>query len=63
MTYDLPLRRGPVIDQGLDGRFDVAVADGRIAAVAPNIPAPAERHAINVTMDSSLARHARLATR
>ena len=38
--YDLLLRGGRVIDpaQGLDGLFDVAVRDGRIAAVAKNLP-------------------------
>ena len=35
--YDLLLRGGRVIDpaQGLDGILDVAVSDGRIAAVRP----------------------------
>lgn len=40
MTYDLVIHGGHLIDPatGLDGSFDVAIADGRIAAVAPSIP-------------------------
>jgi len=40
-TYDLVIAGGHVIDpaNGLSGRFDVAVKDGRIAAVEPSIPA------------------------
>ncbi|MFO1082116.1 MAG: amidohydrolase/deacetylase family metallohydrolase [Reyranellaceae bacterium] len=43
--YDLVLRGGRVIDpaQGLDGPFDVAVQDGRIAAVTEEIRAPARQ--------------------
>ena len=39
MQFDLVLRGGRVIDpaQRLDGTMDVAVADGRIAAVAPSL--------------------------
>lgn len=39
MLYDLLLRSGRVIDpaQNLDGIFDVAIKDGRIAAVLPSI--------------------------
>jgi dihydroorotase len=39
-SYDLVLKGGRVIDpaQGIDGRYDVAVKDGRIAAVQPDIP-------------------------
>src|SRR5882762_6731655 len=42
--YDLVLRGGRVIDpaQGLDGILDVAVRDGRIAAVAKNLPSLAK---------------------
>jgi dihydroorotase len=41
--YDLVLRGGHVIDpaQGLDGIFDVAVRDGRIAAMGNSLPGPA----------------------
>jgi dihydroorotase len=39
MPYDLLLKGGHVLDpgQGLDGEFDIAITDGKIAAVAPNI--------------------------
>ena len=42
-AFDLVLRGGRVIDpaRGVDGRLDVAVKDGRIAAVAPSLrPGP-----------------------
>ena len=41
--YDLILRGGHVVDpaSGLDGIADVAVRDGRIAAVQPNLPSTA----------------------
>ena len=47
--YDLILRGGRVIDpaQGLDGMFDVAVRDGRIAAVGNSLPGPS-RETIDV---------------
>ena len=37
--YDLVLTGGTIIDpaQGLNGRFDVAVADGKIAQIAGSI--------------------------
>jgi dihydroorotase len=43
--YDLLLRGGRVIDpaQGLDGVLDVAVRDGRLAAVGKNLPGPAKQ--------------------
>jgi dihydroorotase len=39
VTVDLVIHGGHVIDPaaGLDGRFDVAITDGRISAVAPSI--------------------------
>ena len=39
MQYDLLVRGGRVVDPGrnLDGRFDIAIKDGRIAAVQPEI--------------------------
>jgi len=39
-AYDLVLKGGRVIDpaQGIDGKFDVAVKDGKIAAVQADIP-------------------------
>src|SRR3954469_12108185 len=49
--YDLVLRGGHVIDPGnrIDGRTDVAVSNGRIAAVQPDIPAAQARKALDVT--------------
>jgi dihydroorotase len=49
--YDLVLRGGRVIDpgNGIDGRMDVAVSNGRIAAVQPDIPAARARKALDVT--------------
>ena len=50
MTYDLVLRGGRVIDpaQGLDGPLDVAVRDGRIAAVARVLPPGEAREVVDV---------------
>jgi dihydroorotase len=41
MTFDLLLRQGHVLDpgSGLDGRMDIGVTDGRIAAIAPELDA------------------------
>ncbi len=41
MDFDLVIRGGEVVDPGagLRGRMDVGVRDGRIAAVAPSLPA------------------------
>jgi dihydroorotase len=49
--YDLVLRGGHVIDPGnrIDGRMDVAVSNGRIAAVQPDIPAAQGRKVLDVT--------------
>ena len=51
MTYDLLLTGGHVLDpgQGLDGRFDVAVAGGRIAAIEPELPAEEARTVLDVS--------------
>jgi dihydroorotase len=48
--YDLVLRGGRVIDPGqaLDGILDVAVRDGRIAAVGKTLPGPS-RQAVDVS--------------
>jgi dihydroorotase len=42
-VHDLVLTGGRVLDPatGIDGRFDVAVTDGKISAVAPSIEGPA----------------------
>jgi predicted amidohydrolase len=44
-TFDLVLRGGRVIDpaQGIDAISDVAVANGRIAAVQPGLPESGQR--------------------
>jgi dihydroorotase len=49
--YDLVLHGGRLIDpaQGLDGRYDVAFRDGRVAAVAPEIPKETARAARDVS--------------
>lgn len=51
MQYDLLLRGGRVIDpaQNIDGSFDVAIKDGRIAAVTPTIVPSAAKEVIDVT--------------
>lgn len=50
VTYDVLLKGGRVIDpaQGLDGPFDVAVKDGRIAAVTADILPSSAREVIDV---------------
>jgi dihydroorotase len=50
MIYDLLLRGGRVIDpaQNLDGTHDVAVKDGRIAAVLPSIAPSSARETVDV---------------
>jgi dihydroorotase len=49
-TYDILLKGGRVIDpaEGVDGAFDVAVKDGRIAAVAADILPATAREVIDV---------------
>jgi len=49
--YDLILRGGRVIDpgSGIDGRRDVAISNGRIAAVQPDIPAAQARKVVDVS--------------
>jgi dihydroorotase len=49
--YDLLLRNGHVIDpgNGIDARMDVAVSNGRIAAVQAEIPAVQARKVLDVT--------------
>jgi dihydroorotase len=49
--FDLVLKGGRVIDPaaGRDGLFDVAISDGRIAAVAPAIPAEAAGRSLDMT--------------
>jgi dihydroorotase len=49
--YDLVLSGGTVIDPatGLNGRYDVAVAAGKIAAVAPDLAAAPRRETVDVS--------------
>src|SRR4051794_37870766 len=51
MLYDLILRGGRVIDpaQSLDGAYDVAIREGRIAAVLPSIAPSSARESIDVS--------------
>lgn len=50
-SVDLLLKGGRVLDpaSGRDGRFDIAVAAGRIAAIEPSIPIAAAREVIDAT--------------
>jgi dihydroorotase len=50
MPYDLLIKGGHVLDpgQGLDGRLDIGVTDGRIAAIQPDIPAGEATRTIQV---------------
>src|SRR5262245_37195866 len=50
MLYDLLIRGGRVIDpaQGIDGLFDVAVQEGRIAAVQASISSDSAKHVVDV---------------
>ena len=49
-NYDLLLKQGHVIDPGndIDGRMDVAIADQKIARVAPDIPGDEAAQTIDV---------------
>ena len=51
MLYDLLLRGGRVIDpaQNLDATCDVAVKDGRIAAVLPSIARSSAKESLDVS--------------
>ncbi len=51
MQYDLLLRGGRVIDpaQNLDGNYDVAIKDGKIAAVTANIVPSSAKQTIDVS--------------
>jgi len=50
-TYDLLLKGGHVIDpaNGIDGPADVAIANKKIARVAPNIDASAATRVVDVS--------------
>jgi dihydroorotase len=49
MKYDLLVQGGEVLDPGagLDGRLDVAISGGKIAAVAPSLPASEARRTVS----------------
>src|SRR5262245_43985379 len=51
MLYDLLLRGGRVIDplQSLDGAYDVAVKDGRVAAILPAIAPSSAKETVDVS--------------
>jgi len=51
MPYDLLLRGGTVLDpaQGINARRDVAIADGRVAAIADAIPSDQARQVLDVS--------------
>jgi dihydroorotase len=48
-TYDLVISAGTLVDpaQGIHDRRDIAFADGRVAAVAPEIPTDQARQVVN----------------
>jgi dihydroorotase len=49
--YDLVLRNGQVLDpkNNVAGKFDVAVRDGKIAAIEPTIPASAAKQSVDIS--------------
>src|SRR6266581_3374581 len=51
MPYDMLLSGGRVIDpaQGIDGAYEVAIHDGRVAAVRANIPRERAREVLDVS--------------
>jgi dihydroorotase len=54
MAYDLLIKGGRVLDPGtgLDGRMDIAVSDGRIAAIEPDISAKDAARVVEVRGDN-----------
>jgi dihydroorotase len=54
VPYDLLIKGGHVFDpgQGIDGRMDIAVADGRIAAIEADIPPTEAKRVIQVKGDN-----------
>ena len=51
MQYDILLSGGRVIDpaQGIDGALDVAIQDGRVAAVQAAIPRESAKEVLDVS--------------
>ena len=56
MPYDLLIKGGRVLDpgQGLDGKLDIAVTDGRIAAIQADIPVTEAKRVVQVRGDNRL---------
>lgn len=54
MPYDLLVKGGHVLDpgQGLDGRLDIGVTDGKIAAIQPDIPSSEAARVVQVKGDN-----------
>src|SRR5690242_16272577 len=54
MPYDLLIKGGHVLDPGqnLDGKLDIAIANGRIAAIQPNIASSEAKRTIRVQGDN-----------
>ena len=54
MPYDLLIKGGHVLDPGqnLDGRLDIGITDGRIAAIEADIPATEAKRTIEVKGDN-----------
>ena len=54
MPYDLLVKGGHVLDpgQGLDGRMDIGITGGKIAAIQAEIPASEARRVVQVKGDS-----------
>src|SRR5262249_18140264 len=54
MPYDLLIKGGHVLDpgQGLDGTLDIGIADGKIAAIQPDISAGEAKRVVQVKGDS-----------
>src|SRR4051812_2336158 len=50
MPYDLLLKGGHVLDPGqnLDGTLDIAISDGKIAAIQPDIAATEARRTVEI---------------
>jgi dihydroorotase len=53
MPYDLLIKGGHVLDpgQGLDGRLDIGITDGKIAAIQADIPASEAARTVQVKGD------------
>jgi len=54
MPYDLVIKGGHVLDpgQGLDGKMDIGITDGKIAAIQADIPAKEAKRVVQVKGDS-----------